>query len=74
MKRPVRVSEEAEVEATEAARWYDARRLGLGDEFLTVLDEVLADWAEAYGEQTVKEHTALLRAIKSGRVKAVGEL
>jgi len=35
------------------------------------LDEALADWAEAYGEQTLKDHAALLRAIKSGRVKAV---
>ena len=33
-----------------------------------VLDEALADWAEAYGGQTVKDHAALLRAIESGRV------
>ena len=36
-----------------------------------VLDEALADWAEAYGEQTLKDHAALARAIQSGRVKAV---
>jgi uncharacterized protein (DUF2252 family) len=39
-----------------------------------VLDEALADWAEAYGEQTLKDHAALLKAIKSGRVKSVDEL
>jgi len=36
-----------------------------------VLDGALADWAEAYGAQTLKDHAALLRATKSGRVKAV---
>ena len=36
-----------------------------------VLDEALAEWAEAYGDQTVKDHAALLRAIKSGRLEAV---
>jgi plasmid stabilization system protein ParE len=41
LKRPARVSEEAEAEATEASRWYDARRPGLGDEFLAALDEAL---------------------------------
>jgi uncharacterized protein (DUF2252 family) len=35
-----------------------------------VLDEALADWAEAYGEQTVDDHAALLKAIESGRVIA----
>jgi uncharacterized protein (DUF2252 family) len=39
----------------------------------TVLDEALADWAEAYGEQTLKDHAALVRAIKSGRVEAQQE-
>jgi hypothetical protein len=39
----------------------------------TVLDEALADWAEAYGEQTLEDHAALVRAIKSGRVEAVHE-
>jgi hypothetical protein len=34
------------------------------------LDEALSDWAEAYGEQTVKDHAALLKAIESGRVIA----
>ena len=33
-------------------------------------DEALADWAEAYGDQTAKDHAALVEAIKSGRVKA----
>jgi hypothetical protein len=39
-----------------------------------VLDEALADWAEAYGEQTVKDHAALVKAIKSGRVEAVNDV
>jgi uncharacterized protein (DUF2252 family) len=38
------------------------------------LDKALADWAEAYGEQTLKDHTALVKAIKSGRVEAVSEV
>jgi hypothetical protein len=36
-----------------------------------VLDAAFADWAEAYGEQTVKDHARLVKAIKSGRVEAV---
>jgi uncharacterized protein (DUF2252 family) len=40
----------------------------------SVLDEALADWAEAYGEQTLKDHAALVKAIKSGRVEAVSEV
>lgn len=39
-----------------------------------VLDEALAEWAEAYGEQTLTDHAALVRAIKSGRVEAVHEV
>jgi len=35
------------------------------------LDEALADWAEAYGDQTETDHAALVKAIKSGQVKAV---
>ncbi len=37
------------------------------------LDQALADWAEAYAEQNALDHTALVEAIKSGRVKAVNE-
>ena len=33
-------------------------------------DEALAEWAEAYGAQTRRDHAALLEAIKSGQVKA----
>jgi uncharacterized protein (DUF2252 family) len=36
-----------------------------------VFDEALATWAEAYGDQTEADHSALVKAIKSGRVKAV---
>jgi uncharacterized protein (DUF2252 family) len=32
-------------------------------------DNALADWAEAYGAQTKRDHAALLKAIESGRVK-----
>ncbi len=32
-------------------------------------DNAMADWAEAYGAQTRRDHAALLEAIKSGRVK-----
>ncbi len=35
-----------------------------------VLDEALAAWAESYGDQTVKDHAALLAAIKDGTVEA----
>jgi hypothetical protein len=35
-----------------------------------ILDEALADWAEAYGDQNDLDHAALLEAIKSGRVKS----
>jgi hypothetical protein len=36
-----------------------------------VLDEALATWAEAYGDQTEADHAALVRGIKSGRIKAI---
>jgi DNA-binding FadR family transcriptional regulator len=40
----------------------------------SVLDDALAEWAEAYGEQTLKDHAALVKAIKSGRVEAVHDV
>ncbi|HEY7096666.1 MAG TPA: DUF2252 domain-containing protein [Terriglobales bacterium] len=36
-----------------------------------VLDEAFATWAESYGDQTEADHAALVKAIKSGRVKAI---
>ncbi len=36
-----------------------------------VLDSALADWAEAYGDQTEKDHALLVQAIDKGRVKAI---
>ncbi len=36
-----------------------------------VLDQALATWAEAYGDQTEQDHDRLLKAIKSGKVKAI---
>jgi uncharacterized protein (DUF2252 family) len=35
-----------------------------------VLDEALADWAEAYGDQVVTDHAMLVQAIKGGRINA----
>ena len=35
------------------------------------LDRALADFAEAYGDQTERDHAELVKAIKAGRVKAV---
>lgn len=37
----------------------------------TVLDEALADWAEAYGDQTEADHATLVAAIRRGKVKAI---
>lgn len=39
--RLVRILEEASEEATEAASWYDAERLGLGSEFFEALEAAL---------------------------------
>jgi uncharacterized protein (DUF2252 family) len=36
-----------------------------------ILDAALAEWAESYGEQTLKDHAALQRAIKSERLPAL---
>lgn len=35
------------------------------------LDEALADFAEAYGDQTERDHALLVKAIKAGKVAAV---
>jgi len=37
----------------------------------SVLDKALATWAEAYGDQTEQDHDRLVKAIKSGKVKAM---
>jgi hypothetical protein len=44
---PVRISEEADAEVAEAARWYETHRSGLGIEFLDALDIAVARIAEA---------------------------
>jgi len=36
-----------------------------------VLDKALATWAEAYGDQTERDHEQLVKAIKPGKVKAI---
>lgn len=38
MSRPLRISDEAETEAEDAAKWYEGKRAGLGDEFLAAVD------------------------------------
>ena len=52
------------------ARAGDAVRItgycGEGD----TLDRALAEFAEAYGDQTERDHAELVKAIKAGRVKA----
>ncbi|HMK29056.1 MAG TPA: DUF2252 family protein, partial [Terriglobales bacterium] len=35
-----------------------------------VLDEALASWGEAYGDQTEEDHAVLLKAIRRGEVEA----
>ena len=35
------------------------------------LDGALCEFAESYGDQTDRDHAALVQAIKTGRVKAV---
>jgi hypothetical protein len=35
-----------------------------------MLDEALAEWAEAYADQTEKDHARLLDAIHRGEVEA----
>ena len=41
MKRPVRSSEPASAELTEAVRWYETRRTGLGGEFFDAVAATL---------------------------------
>ncbi len=43
--------------------------IGKSDAFATAL----ADFAEAYGDQTERDHTALVEAVRTGRVKAIHE-
>lgn len=42
MTLPVRISEEAEAEMAEAARWYETHRAGLGTEFLDAVDTAVS--------------------------------
>jgi toxin ParE1/3/4 len=39
--RRLRIAPEAEAELAAAARWYEAKRAGLGAEFLAAIDEAL---------------------------------
>jgi len=38
-----------------------------------VLDEALADWAEAYADQNASDHAAFVEAIRTGRIKVARE-
>ena len=49
MTLPVRISEEADAELAEAARWYETHRVGLGAEFLEAVDAAVARIAETPG-------------------------
>jgi uncharacterized protein (DUF2252 family) len=53
------------------ARYGDASRIAgyCGED--DTLDRALADFAEAYGDQTERDHTELAKATQAGRVKAV---
>lgn len=46
MSLPVRVSEEADAEMIDGARWYESHRAGLGHEFLDEVDVVVTRIAE----------------------------
>jgi uncharacterized protein (DUF2252 family) len=39
-----------------------------------VYDAAIAEWAEAYGNQTERDHAALVKAIESGRVQAIRDV
>ena len=39
-----------------------------------VYDAAIAEWAEAYGDQTERDHATLVKAIKSGRVQAIHDV
>jgi uncharacterized protein (DUF2252 family) len=53
------------------ARGGDSARISGYCEGVDTLDRALADFAEAYGDQTERDHAELVKAIESGRVKAV---
>jgi plasmid stabilization system protein ParE len=42
LKLPLRISEEADAEMAEAARWYESHRVGLGGEFVAAVDAAVA--------------------------------
>jgi uncharacterized protein (DUF2252 family) len=52
------------------ARTSDAARIAGYCGNSRVLDESLAQWAEAYGDQTEADHEALVAAIRRGQIKA----
>ncbi len=53
------------------ARTGDAAKIAAYCGKSEAFDEALADFAEAYGDQTERDHDALVKAIKAGKVAAV---
>jgi uncharacterized protein (DUF2252 family) len=58
------------IQARAHARTSDAARIAGYCGNSRVLDESLAQWAEAYGDQTEADHEALVAAIRRGQIKA----
>ena len=46
MTLPIRISEEADAEMAEAARWYETHRAGLGTDFLDAVEAAVARISE----------------------------
>lgn len=42
MKRPLRIGKDAKAEMTAASRWYEGQRLGLGRDFVRMVDRAFA--------------------------------
>ena len=59
MTLPLRISEEAEAEMAEAARWYEAHRPRLGMEFLEAVDEAVARISDEDLQAAVDQMTRL---------------
>lgn len=56
------------------ARTGDAAKIACYCGKSEVFDEVLADFAEAYGDQTERDHEALVKAIKAGKIAAIADV
>ena len=54
MTLPVRISEEADAEVAEAARWYETHRTGLGIEFLDAESPRVGTPVPGVSDQTIR--------------------